>query len=168
MSSARVQRFAFGCIWAAAMLTIGVLALIIGLIVWRGLPSISWEFLTGSPENLGRDGGILPTIIGTMVLGLVALLIATPLGIGSAIYLTEYTYDLGYAIERRTNAGARPQTLDVDRHTGVSVLVQFGQMLGEWRHRCGAGDGYSTRIAWATSRQQKHKPEDQRTTPAHQ
>ena len=93
MSSARVQQFAFGCIWAAAILTMGVLALIIGLIVWRGLPSISWEFLTGSPENLGRDGGILPTIIGTMVLGLVALLIATPLGIGSAIYLTEYTYE---------------------------------------------------------------------------
>ena len=61
--------------------------------MWRGLPSISWEFLTGSPENLGRDGGILPTIIGTIVLGLVALLIATPLGIGSAIYLTEYTYE---------------------------------------------------------------------------
>ena len=93
MSSARVQQFVFACIWAAAILTIGVLALIIGLIVWRGLPSISWEFLTGSPENLGRDGGILPTIIGTMVLGLVALLIATPLGIGSAIYLTEYTYE---------------------------------------------------------------------------
>jgi phosphate transport system permease protein len=71
----------------------GVLTLIIGLVVWRGLPSISWEFLTGSPENLGRDGGILPTIIGTIVLGLVALLIATPLGIGSAIYLTEYTYE---------------------------------------------------------------------------
>ena len=93
MSSARTQRFAFGCIWAAALLTLGVLALIVGLIVWRGLPSISWAFLTGSPENLGRDGGILPTIIGTVVLGLVALLIATPLGIGSAIYLTEYTYE---------------------------------------------------------------------------
>jgi len=93
MSSARVQQIVFACIWAAAILTIGVLALVVGLIVWRGLPSISWEFLTGSPENLGRDGGILPTIIGTMVLGLVALLIATPLGIGSAIYLTEYTHE---------------------------------------------------------------------------
>src|SRR5258706_14056028 len=93
MTSARTQRFAFGCIWAAAVLTLGVLALIIGLIMWRGLPSISWEFLTGSPENLGRDGGTLPTILGPIVLGLVALLIATPLGVGSAIYLTEYTYE---------------------------------------------------------------------------
>jgi phosphate transport system permease protein len=61
--------------------------------MWRGLPSISWGFLTGTPENLGRDGGILPTILGTIVLGLVALLIATPLGVGSAIFLTEYTYE---------------------------------------------------------------------------
>jgi len=93
MSSARTQRFVFGCIWAAAILTLGVLGLIIGLIVWRGLPSISWTFLAGTPENLGRDGGILPTILGTIVLGLAALLIATPLGVGSAIYLTEYTYE---------------------------------------------------------------------------
>lgn len=93
MTSNRTQRVAFGCIWAAAALTLAVLVLVIGLILWRGLPSISWSFLTGTPENLGRDGGILPTIIGTVVLGLVALLIATPLGVGSAIYLTEYTHE---------------------------------------------------------------------------
>jgi phosphate transport system permease protein len=93
MTSVRTQRLAFGCIWAAALLTIGVLALIIGLIMLRGLPSLSWQFLTGTPEDLGRAGGILPTILGTIVLGLVALVIATPLGVGSAIYLTEYTHE---------------------------------------------------------------------------
>jgi phosphate transport system permease protein len=87
------QRFAFAWIWAAAIVTIGLLGLIIGVILLRGLPSISWQFLTGTPENLGRDGGILPTILGTIALGFVALLIATPLGVGSAIYLTEYTYE---------------------------------------------------------------------------
>jgi phosphate transport system permease protein len=93
MSGHRTQRFAFAWIWAAAGVTIGLLALIIGVIVLRGLPSISWQFLTGTPENLGREGGILPTILGTVALGVVALLIATPLGVGSAIYLTEYTYE---------------------------------------------------------------------------
>ena len=93
MSRRDTQRFAFGCIWAAAIFTVSLLALIIGVILLRGLPSISWEFLTGTPENLGRDGGILPTILGTIALGFVALLIATPLGVGSAIYLTEYTYE---------------------------------------------------------------------------
>jgi phosphate transport system permease protein len=93
MTGHRAQRFAFGWIWAAAIVTIGLLGLIIGVILLRGLPSISWQFLTGTPENLGRDGGILPTILGTVALGVVALLIATPLGVGSAIYLTEYTYE---------------------------------------------------------------------------
>jgi phosphate transport system permease protein len=89
----RAQRFAFGWIWGAAIVTIGLLGLIIGVILLRGLPSLSWQFLTGTPENLGRDGGILPTILGTVALGFVALMIATPLGVGSAIYLTEYTYE---------------------------------------------------------------------------
>ncbi len=96
MNSVHTRRFAFGCIWAAALLTLAVLALIIGLIMFRGLPSLSWDFLTGSPENLGRDGGILPTIVGTVVLGAVSLLIATPLGVGSAIYLTEYTHETAF------------------------------------------------------------------------
>jgi phosphate transport system permease protein len=92
MNAHRTQRFAFGWIWAAAILTMALLVLIIGIIMLRGLPSVSWQFLTGTPEDLGREGGILPTILGTVVLGVVALLIATPLGVGSAIYLTEYTY----------------------------------------------------------------------------
>lgn len=93
MIARRTQRFAFGCIWAAAALAIAILALIVGIILVRGLPFVSWGFLTGVPEDLGRAGGILPTILGTVVLGLVALAIATPLGVGSAIYLTEYTYE---------------------------------------------------------------------------
>lgn len=85
------QGAAFIIIWAAALLTLGALLLIVGAILLRGLPNITLQFLTESPQDLGRGGGILPTIIGTVVLGVVALLIATPLGIGSAIYLTEYT-----------------------------------------------------------------------------
>lgn len=87
----QVQRMAFGCIWIAAGVTLVVLVLIIGAVLIQGLPFVSWDFLTGRPEDLGREGGIFPTILGTISLGLVALLIATPLGVGSAIYLTEYT-----------------------------------------------------------------------------
>lgn len=92
-STYRTQRFAFGCVWAAAILTLAVLGLVVALIMVRGLPSISLRFLTASPEELGREGGIFPTILGTVALGVVALLIATPLGVGSAIYLTEYTHE---------------------------------------------------------------------------
>lgn len=87
----RSERVAFGCIWAAALLTIAVLALIIGVILFRGLPGVSWAFLSGAPEDMGREGGIFPTIAGTAALGALSLLIAAPLGVGAAIYLTEYT-----------------------------------------------------------------------------
>lgn len=93
MRAQRTQQIAFGCIWAAALLALLVLSFIVGVILVRGLPFLSLRFLVESPQELGREGGILPTILGTVVLGLVALLIAAPLGVGSAIYLTEYTYE---------------------------------------------------------------------------
>jgi phosphate transport system permease protein len=91
MTSRIWGRIAVGTIWGAAVLSLAVLVLLIGYILLKGLPSVSLEFLTASPEDLGRAGGIMPTISSTVVLGLVALAIATPLGIGSALYLTEYT-----------------------------------------------------------------------------
>ncbi len=85
------QNVVFMLIWVAALLALAILILIVGVLLVRGLPSVTLEFLTGVPEDLGRSGGILPTIIGTVVLGAVSLLIATPIGVGAALYLTEYT-----------------------------------------------------------------------------
>lgn len=89
------QNVVFMLIWAAALLALVILILIVGVLLVRGLPSVTLEFLTGVPEDLGRSGGILPTIIGTVVLGAVSLLIATPIGVGAALYLTEYTTESG-------------------------------------------------------------------------
>jgi len=77
-------------LWAAAVLALAVLAFIIGLVLVKGLPAISLHFLLASPERMGRTGGIFPTIVGTVVLTAVALIVATPLGVGTAVYLTEY------------------------------------------------------------------------------
>lgn len=85
------QRLAFALLWSTALVTIGCLILIVFYILKEGLPSISWEFLTAFPESMGRKGGIFPTIIGSLYLTAVSLLIATPIGVGAAIYLTEYT-----------------------------------------------------------------------------
>jgi phosphate transport system permease protein len=85
------QRLAFGCLWLAATVTIGILAIIVVYILVQGLPYVNLEFLTGRPEALGREGGILPTILGTLALGLLSLVIAVPLGVGAAVFLTEYT-----------------------------------------------------------------------------
>jgi phosphate transport system permease protein len=85
------QQAAFLVLWAAALITIGCLVLIIVFILKEGLPQISWEFLTTFPESMGRKGGIFPTIIASLYLTIVALMIATPIGVGAAIFLTEYT-----------------------------------------------------------------------------
>jgi phosphate transport system permease protein len=85
------QRLAFTLLWSTALITIGCMILIVFYILKEGLPSVNWEFLTTFPEAMGREGGIFPTIIGSLYLTAVSLLIAAPVGIGAAIYLTEYT-----------------------------------------------------------------------------
>jgi len=86
-----VHRLATVLLWGAAALALSVLAYIIILVLVKGLPVMTPGFLLGSPERMGRAGGIFPTIVGSLVLTLVALVVATPLGLGTAIYQTEYT-----------------------------------------------------------------------------
>jgi len=85
------QNVARVVIWSAALSVIGLLLFIMVYILVRGLPSMSWQFLTENPSGMGRSGGIFSTIIGTLLVTAVAILVATPLGVGTAFYLTEYT-----------------------------------------------------------------------------
>ncbi|QSZ68208.1 phosphate ABC transporter permease PstA [Methanofollis aquaemaris] len=91
LSRTTVQHLAFALLWAAVGVVIAVLAVILGYIIVNGLPAISWEFLTQPPRDLGRAGGIFPAIVGTLYLVGGAILIALPIGIGAAVYLSEYT-----------------------------------------------------------------------------
>ena len=85
------QKIAKTVIWAAAILVMVVLLAIVLYILVKGIPEISWSFLTQIPRNMGRSGGISSTIIGTLLVTAVAVVVATPFGIGTAFYLTEYT-----------------------------------------------------------------------------
>ena len=85
------QRIAFLCIYAAVGIVLAVLGIILLDIILKGIPALSWEFITGYPANLGRSGGIFPAIVGTIYLVTGAILIALPIGIGATIYLAEYT-----------------------------------------------------------------------------
>ena len=85
------QKIAKVLIWTAALLVMAILVSIIIYILVKGIPSISWQFLTEIPRNMGRDGGISSSIVGTLLVTAVAVIVATPFGIGTAIYLTEYT-----------------------------------------------------------------------------
>jgi len=78
-------------LWLLTLITVFILFFIIVFILRKGLPVINASFLTKNPGDMGKSGGIFSTIIGTLALTFMALLIATPLGVGSAIYLTEYT-----------------------------------------------------------------------------
>lgn len=66
-----------------------VLALVVYLLI-KGIPNLSWEFLTSSPSYLTGRIGILPDILNTIYIMIAALIVVIPLGIGSAVYLTEY------------------------------------------------------------------------------
>ncbi|MDD1710994.1 MAG: phosphate ABC transporter permease PstA [Methanoregulaceae archaeon] len=85
------QRVAFSLITCCIIAVLVALGIILFDIIAHGLPFLTWEFLTAPPSNLGRSGGIFPAIVGTMYLVIGAIAIALPIGIGAAIYLTEYT-----------------------------------------------------------------------------
>jgi phosphate transport system permease protein len=74
-----------------AFFTVGILIAIVAVIFFKGSPYLNLEFIFSSPEDMGRHGGIFSTIIGTIFLVLLSIFIATPLGVGTAIFLTEYT-----------------------------------------------------------------------------
>lgn len=75
---------------AAVLIDAAALFGIIGLIIVNAWPALSWEFLTEPPKNMMTTGGIWPCIVGTFWLAAGALIVALPLGVASAIYLTEF------------------------------------------------------------------------------
>jgi len=85
------QKIAKVLVWVGALSTIAVMVLILFKVLSEGLPSLGLRFFLASPKEMGREGGILPMIVGTAALTAVALIVATPLGIGTAIFLREYT-----------------------------------------------------------------------------
>lgn len=85
------QTIAKSLIWAAALSTIAVMALILIQVLGEGIPVLRLRFFLDSPRSMGREGGIFSPIIGTLVLTAVAICFATPLGVGTAIFLREYT-----------------------------------------------------------------------------
>lgn len=74
----------------SVLFTCGILIFIFVYVMMRGLPNITWELLTTKPSYITERVGILPDILNTIYLVIGSLLIVLPLGVGAAIYLTEY------------------------------------------------------------------------------
>jgi phosphate transport system permease protein len=88
-----IQRAGFSLLTLMTILTVTPILLVVVYIAYQGIPAISWEFLTSFPSDGMRAGGILPAIIGTFYLTLGTAIFSVPLGIGAAIYLSEYASD---------------------------------------------------------------------------
>lgn len=71
-------------------ITVALVAFMIAYVLVKGLPNITWELLTTKPSYLAGSIGILPDILNTLYLVIVTLLVVLPLGVGAAVYLTEY------------------------------------------------------------------------------
>lgn len=76
-----------------AFIAIAPVVFILGYLIFKGLPGISWEFISQMPEDASRAGGIFPAIIGTIILTLGTITVSVPFGILTGIYLTEYSKD---------------------------------------------------------------------------
>ncbi|MDD5938278.1 MAG: phosphate ABC transporter permease PstA [Clostridiales bacterium] len=129
----RVLRF---LLYFSAALTCTLLVILIGYIFFRGLPNVTWELLSTEPSVLNNVIGILPNLINTLTLIIGTLLIVLPLGVGAAIYLTEYATNrrmveiIEFATETLTGI---PSIL-----FGLVGMLFFVQALG-WKSSIRAG-----------------------------
>ena len=94
LSSARItQGLGFMFLRLVTLLTVLPILGLVGYIIAKGAPAISWEFLTAMPTDGMRAGGIMPAIVGTLYLTLGTAIFSVPLGVAAAIYIAEYAPD---------------------------------------------------------------------------
>ncbi len=76
--------------WLSTGITCGLVLFMIVYVLYKGIPNITWKMLSTSPSYLSDSIGILPDILNTVYILLASLIIVLPLGVGAAVYLTEY------------------------------------------------------------------------------
>ena len=76
--------------WFAVGITAALTAYIVGYVLIQGIPNLSWEFLSTKPSYLADTIGILPDILNTVYIVIATMVVVIPLGVGAAVYLTEY------------------------------------------------------------------------------
>ena len=104
-------------IWLATSLVAAAFVWLLGDLIWQGAAHLSWSFLVSETANSGRAGGIAPILVSTVLILLVALLAAIPLGLLTAVWLTEYT--------QRDGKVGQTVRLSLDVLAGVPSIV-FG------------------------------------------
>lgn len=93
MSRKQTNRLAVVVLTTVAAIVVIPIILVILYVVWNGLPALSWTFLTEPPRSGMREGGIMPALLGTLLLTCGTAIVSFPLSIATAIYLAEYAGD---------------------------------------------------------------------------
>ena len=93
MSRQQTHRLAVVVLTVIAATVVIPIILVILYVVWKGLPVLSWAFLTEPPRNGMKEGGIMPALLGTIILIFGTAIVSFPLSIATAIYLAEYAGD---------------------------------------------------------------------------
>jgi phosphate transport system permease protein len=87
------EKIAFAILTILAVVVIVPIVLVVAYIVVHGLGAVNWEFLTAFPRSGMKEGGILPAVIGTVVLTFGTAIVSIPIAVGASIYLAEYARD---------------------------------------------------------------------------
>ena len=95
----RSQMLMFGLFRMLSIFIVLILFAILGFIIYKGAGGLSWDFLSKAPADGMTSGGILPAIVGTLLLMLGSAVVAFPVGIMSGIYMNEYASKTGWAVK---------------------------------------------------------------------
>ena len=88
----RIDEIVAACvIWTSALLVVAFLAGLIGTVAWHGVSKLSLDFIVQPPRDAGLAGGIGPILVSTLVLLVIALVAAVPIGLATAMLLSEFT-----------------------------------------------------------------------------
>ena len=115
-------------VYAASILTAALLVGLIGYILYRGVPNLSWELVSTQTSYIRGTIGILPNLANTVYIIIVAMVIALPLGVGAAIYLTEYSTN--HHLTRIIEFAAETLTGIPSILFGLVGMLLFVQKLG--------------------------------------
>jgi phosphate transport system permease protein len=128
-----VQRMGFVLLGISALVVVLPILLVVGTVLVRGIGAISWEFLSAMPREGMKAGGVFPAIVGTIVLTIGTSLVAIPIGVGGAIYLSEYARDTVFTRAIRLaiiNLAGIPSVVYGLFGLGLFVLfMQFGTSI---------------------------------------
>ena len=124
------QKIMKGLFWASGIITVIILLVIIGYILYKGLPVVNLSFIFTNPIDSGRSGGIFPMIVSSLYVTFIAILVATPLGVGAAVYLAEYAGE--GTIVKLIRFGAETLASIPSIVFGLFGLAFFVSLPGTW------------------------------------